>query len=160
MLIRTTFGIFVSLKDMADSSTIRLVLFQVGDLVCAAPVESVREIIPAQPATRIPGAPSAVDGLVNVRGGLLTVVDAHEVLGRAPTPDAEGSILVLEVAGRAIGLVVDEVLDLVEVTPDSLDARESLPGIDPRSTIAVGQQGERVFVLLDTHTLLAPLVSS
>lgn len=143
---------------MADSPVVRFVVFRVRDLVCAVPVEVVREIIPAQPATRIPGAPAAVDGLVNVRGSLLTVVKGHSVLGRDAPADDSGSILVLDVAGRALGFEVDEVLDLLQVSPDALDSRESLPGIDPRLVKAVGRQGNRIFVLLDTEALLAPLL--
>jgi len=144
---------------MADSSRVRLVVFQIGDLTCAVPVEAVREIIPAQPATRIPGAPVAVDGLVNVRGALLTVVDAHALLGRAIQPGTEGSILVIEVGGKAVGFEVGEVLDLLELSPDALESSAALPGIDPRLANAVGRQGARVFVVLDTDALLAPLIS-
>ncbi|MGH7701721.1 MAG: chemotaxis protein CheW [Gemmatimonadales bacterium] len=143
---------------MADSPAVRFVVFRVGDLVCAVPVEVVREIISPQPATRIPGAPSTIDGLVNVRGSLLTVVKGHAVLGREAPGGDGGSVLVLEVAGRALGFEVDEVLDLLQVSPGALDPRESLPGIDPRLVKAVGRQGKRIFVLLDTEALLAPLL--
>jgi purine-binding chemotaxis protein CheW len=144
---------------MADSTPVRLVVFQVGDLVCAVPVGLVREIIPPQPATRIPGAPPAVDGLVNVRGSLLTVVGGHAVLDRASVPSAEGSILVLEVAGKRLGLVVDEVLDLLDVAPEDLASRDALPGLDPRLVRAVGRRNADVFVVLDIEALLAPLIA-
>ena len=136
----------------------RLVVFQIGEMVCAVPASSVREVIPAQPATRIPGAPPAVDGLVNVRGSLLTVVDGHAVLDRPAPPSSEPSILVLEVAGKWLGLEVDEVLDLIEVAREDLAAKDTLPGLDPRLVRAVGHRNDDVFVVLDTDTLLAPLL--
>ena len=158
MLIHWGWGIFFSLKDMTDSAGVRFVVFSVGDLTCALPVARIREILPAQTATRIPGAPISVDGLVNVRGTLLTVVSGHELLNRAPTPDSEGAVLVVEVAGRSLGLVVDAVLDLVEVAAGALEPRDALPGVDPRLAEAVGASGDHVFVVLDTDTLLAPLI--
>jgi purine-binding chemotaxis protein CheW len=144
---------------MADSAPVRLVVFRVGELVCAVPVAAVREIIPAQPATRIPGAPPAVDGLVNVRGTLLTVVNGRTVLDRPEPPGPDRSVLVLEVAGKWLGLEVDDVLDLLEVPGHSLAPKEALPGLDPRLVRAVGRRGDEVFVVLDTEALLAPLMT-
>ena len=72
MLNTSVFGILVSLKDMADTSLVSLVVFGVGDLLCALPVSAVSEIVPFQQAARIPGAMDGVEGLVNVRGRLLT----------------------------------------------------------------------------------------
>ncbi|HYX80953.1 MAG TPA: chemotaxis protein CheW, partial [Gemmatimonadales bacterium] len=62
---------------MTDGSLVsaRLLVFRVGTLACAAEVDQVREILPRLPTTRIPGAPPAVAGLVNVRGTLVTVVE-------------------------------------------------------------------------------------
>jgi purine-binding chemotaxis protein CheW len=153
------FGIFVSLKHMDDVQRIRLVVFRVGELACAVPAAIVREVISQQPATRIPGASAEVDGLFNVRGTLLTVFDGRRMLEQQGSADADGSVLVIETNGRTVGLGVDEVLDLVEVPADSLDQREALPGVDPRLARAVGRAGDRVFAVLDTDALLAPLLT-
>jgi purine-binding chemotaxis protein CheW len=143
---------------MADSAAVRLVIFRVGDLGCALPVETVREIVPTQVATRIPGAPATVEGLINVRGSLLTVVNGPVLLGRSSSGAGERSVLVLERDGRTFGFTVDEVLDLLEVPADSLAPRDSLAGLDPRFAQAVGRQAERTFVVLDPAALVAPLV--
>jgi chemotaxis signal transduction protein len=65
---------------MANSPALHAVIFRIGEVVCAAPAGIVREILPRLPATRIPGVPDAVEGLVNVRGSLLTVLDGHLLL--------------------------------------------------------------------------------
>src|SRR5262245_44058611 len=130
---------------MANTSTVSLVLFGVGDLLCALPVSAVNEIVPATAAARIPGAPDGVEGLVNVRGRLLTVVDARRVLGReTPTSPAEPSILLLQVNGRPLGLLVDTVHDLTQVQADALEERGALPGVDPRVVRSVGRIGDQV----------------
>jgi purine-binding chemotaxis protein CheW len=142
---------------MADHTPVRLLVFRVGDLTCAVPVEATREIVPVEPATRIPGAGTAVQGLVNVRGSLLTVIDGQRLLGRAGG-DPPQSVLVLELNGRAVGLAVDRVLDLLAVPAAELQDREGLPGLDPRLVRAVGRREGHLFVVLDTDALLAPVM--
>jgi purine-binding chemotaxis protein CheW len=155
-------GTFNSSHEMADASTLRAVVFRVGTLVCAAPASIVREILPPLPATRIPGVAGAVDGLVNVRGLLLTVVDGHALLGQ-PRPSAESeesAVVMLDVGGRPCGLGVSQVLDFLEVPADAIAPHEELPGVDPRLVRAVGRHGDRHFILLDIEALLAPLLGS
>lgn len=151
------FGIFFSLKHMADSDSVRLVVFRLGPLLAAAHSTVVREIIPAGRPTRIPGASSSVAGLVNLRGTLLTVVDARLAVRIADTGTAPESILVIELGERGFGLAVDEVLDLVEVAADDLALGEGMPGVDPGLVQAIGRHGDRVFAVLDAKAMLAPV---
>jgi purine-binding chemotaxis protein CheW len=161
LLNTSVFGILVSLKDMADTSLVSLVVFGVGDLTCALPVSAVSEIVPAQFAARIPGALDGVEGLVNVRGRLLTVVDGRRMLGReSSTPGAEPSILLLQVHGRPLGLLVDQVHDLIHVPPSALEDGGSLPGVDPRAVGAVGRWENQVFVVLDHEAVLQPVFAA
>ena len=77
---------------MAETAPLRLLVFLVGDLTCAVPVETAREIVPFEKGTRIPGASDSVEGLMNVRGVLLTVVDGSRLLdrpSRSTEPDAD-----------------------------------------------------------------------
>jgi purine-binding chemotaxis protein CheW len=142
---------------MSSADTLPVVVFRIGDLTCAAPAARVREVLPRLPATRIPGVPGAVEGLVNLRGGLLTVIDGHVLLGRSADPAAEGGILVLDLEGRRFGLTVSEVLDFAELPAASVAGREELPGVDPTLVRAVANHADRHFVLLDLDTLLAPV---
>src|SRR6185437_14199526 len=116
---------------MASSPTLHAVIFRIGALICAAPAGIVREILPRLPATRIPGVAEAIEGLVNVRGSLLTVLDGHVLLQQARREEDEGAIVVVEVAGRRYGLGVAGVIDFLEVPAASVAAQADLPGIDP-----------------------------
>src|SRR5256886_13160425 len=93
---------------MSDTGVVRLLLFRVGGLVCAAEAERVREIVPWFEPTRIPGAPPVVAGVVNVRGTLVTVVEGWRAL-RQPEPAADGggggsgATRLLEVGGGGEG---------------------------------------------------------
>jgi purine-binding chemotaxis protein CheW len=149
---------------MSDGGVVRLLVFRVGSLACAAAAESVREILPRLEPTRIPGAPAVVAGVVNIRGSLVTVVDGWRALGQ-PAPVVEGrggTTVVLEYAGgrKIVGFTVDEVIDLLSVRGETLERRQALPGIDPTLVQAVGRRGEQLFVVLDTDALLTPIFAS
>lgn len=147
---------------MADATVVRLLVFRVGPLACAAHAEAVREILPRLPTIRIPGAPQVVAGLVNVRGSLVTVVEGWRAL-QQPSGAAEGGTTVLLEVGaerRVLGFTVDEVLDLLAIPDDQLERRQALPGLDPKLVRAVGRRGGQVFVVLDTEALLAPILTS
>ena len=157
---QTRSAIFVSSIEMANSSALHAVIFRIGEVVCAAPAGIVREILPRLPATRIPGVADAVEGLVNVRGSLLTVLDGHMLLQQERRLSDEGAIVVLEVKGKAYGLGVGQVLDFLEVPAASVVERRELPGVDPRLVKAVGLDSNRHFILLDVDAVFAPIMGS
>lgn len=144
---------------MADLSGVRLLVFRVADLACAVEVTAVREIAAPPRATRIPGAAGAVDGLINIRGELVALVDGPRLLGRAGRP-TEPAMLLLALEERTLGLVVDEVLDLFALPPEALADRDALPGVDPRLVRAVGRRADTTFVLLDLEALLGPILTT
>lgn len=145
---------------MANSPTLHAVIFRIGALICAAPAGIVREILPRLPATRIPGVAQAIEGLVNVRGTLLTVLDGHILLQQARESEDEGAIVVVEVGGRRYGLGVGQVLDFLEVPEQSIAVRTDLPGIDPRLVRAVGVRDDQHFIVLDIDALFAPIIGA
>src|SRR5437762_11175582 len=125
----TPCSILASSHPMSEATLVRLLVFRVGNLVCAAEVDQVRVILPRLPTTRIPGAPPVVAGLVNVRGTLVTVVEGWRALGQessaSPAPpltDAPtGSTIILETANGLVGFTVDEVMDMVAVGAAALE---------------------------------------
>jgi purine-binding chemotaxis protein CheW len=145
---------------MANVAVERMLVVQVGDLVCAVPAEMTREVLEVIEPTRLPGVEDAVDGLVNIRGTLVTVVDAHQLLGRTPGPGHEGAMVVLEIFDRVCALRVGRLMDLVAVPQEDIDAREDLPGVDPRVVRAIGRFRDVPFVLLDLEELLRPIMGT
>jgi purine-binding chemotaxis protein CheW len=146
----------------------KLLLFRTGGRVFAVDAGAVREILPASPPTRIPGSPAAVRGLVNVRGTLVTVVDVGVALGveavrGGPADGGEGSagrtLVLVERSSRAIGLIVDEVLDLVTVDDEALMAGGAVAGVRPGVVTATGAAGGERFAQLATDVLLEPLLA-
>ena len=158
LLAPTPLAIFFSSIEMADSSTLNAVIFRIGALICAAPAGIVREILPRLTATRIPGVPQAIEGLVNVRGTLLTVLDGHVLLQQPRREEDEGAIVVVEVGGRRYGLGVGQVVDFLELPAHMVAERAELPGIDPRLVKAVGVRDGQHFIVLDIDALVAPII--
>ena len=137
---------------MGDLSPLHAVVFRVGGLVCALPSGTVREILPAGRPTRIPGAAAEVAGLVNVRGRMVTAVDAHAVLG--VVPEEEQALLLLDRPGAPAGLVVGEVLDFLEA-PATATSGDAGP-VDPRLLRGHGSWNGQRMLLLDMDALVAP----
>ena len=137
---------------MAESSRLRLLLWRAGATRCAAPIERLREVLPALPLTVLPGAPDSVLGVANVRGTLVTVVDGRRLLGEADHLVPDATVLV-DLGGRPVGLAVDSVEDLVEVEDSDL----VLHGAGPAAGWEVRLEEGPPARLLDLDHLLEPL---
>ena len=90
----------------------RVLVFAVAGRTRCADVDEVREIVPITATTRLPGAPRYVRGLINLRGSLVTVMDASMCLYGVPAEGPEASILLVERRGRLAGVIVDSVFDI------------------------------------------------
>jgi purine-binding chemotaxis protein CheW len=112
----------------------------------------VREIIPFRPATRLPGAPAYVAGLINVRGSIITVVDLGARLDGVPSACAEGSIILVEQGQKVVGLAVEEVLDVQRLSADRLEAHTDDTGTS--AVRALGRLAEGVVILIDVEALI------
>ena len=144
---------------MASSETIlealaaaRTLLFRVAGTVYGCDIDAVREIIPDRRAPRLPGAPVYVQGLVNLRGTIVTVLDLGARLDPARPPLDEGSIILAAHGTRVVGVAVDEVMDVqaIEEEPVEGGTGEAAGGL----VRGLGHLGDDVVVLIDIHALV------
>ncbi|MDP9177288.1 MAG: chemotaxis protein CheW [Gemmatimonadota bacterium] len=104
-------------------ANVKVVVFTLAGRRHCAGLGSVREVIPVQPATPLPGSPRQVRGLINLRGNIVTVLDAAMSEYGVPADDSTASILLVERGTRVTGVVVDEVHDIGVLDKDvSIDA--------------------------------------
>jgi purine-binding chemotaxis protein CheW len=122
-------------------------VFEVGGGAFACEMESFREIVPTQAMTRLPGASSAVCGLINLRGTIVTVIDGGIALGKPGYARAGGLILLLDHFERWIGIGVDDVRDIQDVPIDQFSSADAAETSQPGITGAVEIEGRRVLVL-------------
>src|SRR5271170_8070161 len=124
--VDTTPEIDEVLASAADAP--RLLLFSVGGRACACELDAVREIVPFRKATRLPGTPPFVTGLINLRGTILTVIDLGLRLGGAPVDREKGSIVLAQSGSKIIGLGVDELRDVHRVARSEIEPADGAVG--------------------------------
>jgi purine-binding chemotaxis protein CheW len=131
----------------------RLLIIELHGGLYGVDADAVREIVGFPAATRLPGAPPHVRGVVNLRGQLLTVVDiGHRLTGTPATVGSEGSIVVITSNDRVLGLLVEDVHDVQEVLVAAAD-REMLAHADGLLT-GVGRLGDEVVLVVDIPELV------
>lgn len=95
--------------------------FHLGSEVYGLPLERLCEVARVPKVRRLPGAPPAVAGLVNVRGEILCALDVRAILGLPHEPQTGPTFLIaLRGFGYPIGLVVDSVADIFALTADDI----------------------------------------
>lgn len=129
----------------------RTLLFRAGARTFGCGIDVVREIIPHRRATRLPGAPPAVQGLINLRGTIVTVVDLALWLGGDQPASADGSIILVDHGTRVAGIAVDEVLDVQTVALEDVAGT----GGDRNGAVrGMGRLPDTVVILLDVTSLV------
>ena len=136
----------------------RTLLFRAGGRVYGCDIAAVREIIPFRPATRLPGAPSYVQGLINLRGTIVTVLDLGARIdpSRDPLRGPGGSIILVVHGARVVGVAVDEVMDVQAIVEEPAGDRtgEVRDGL----VRGLGHLGDGVVVLVDIQTLVTQVL--
>jgi purine-binding chemotaxis protein CheW len=139
----------------------RTLLFRVGSAVYGCDIDDIREIVPFRQATRLPGAPSYVSGLINLRGTIVTVLDLGRLLDAAHERVAEnGSIMLVSTSGNArlVGVAVQEVMDVRVVGTSVDDVIADSAGNDAVRGLAHVDGG--TVILLDIHSLVRQVLLS
>jgi purine-binding chemotaxis protein CheW len=112
-------------RDAATSSALSLQFstFYVGNLFFGIEVLKVQEVLRYQEMTRVPLAPPVIEGLINLRGQIVTAVDMRRRLALPPRkPDVTPMNMVIRSDEGAVSLLVDEIGDVLEVPKDSFES--------------------------------------
>ena len=155
------FTVSTSEPDVAPvAGARRTLLFRVGSTVYGCDIDDIREIVPFRRATRLPGAPSYVQGLINLRGTIVTVLDLGARLDPSHPPVAEGSIMLVAMPGnnRLVGMAVQEVMDVRVVGDSSDDVIADSASNDAVRGLAHVDGG--TVILLDIHSLVRQVLLS
>lgn len=133
----------------------QLVVFQLADERYGAEIRVVREIVPMQKVTAMPGMPEYALGVTDLRGRVLPVIDLKR---RLALPDRAGTsetrIMVVEVGSGEIGCIVDAVDQVLTVSADAVEAPPA--GITPRlgGVSGIAKVGTGLVALLDLEAVL------
>lgn len=140
-----------------DELAVKLVIFELGDDWFAFHGDRIREILAQADVFFVPGCPSSLEGVINVRGDIESVVRLHDLL-RLPEPSAKrgSSILLGRGGGMSSGIRVDAVVDVVDVPESSIQPPPSALPDHLRAYVSgvLQFQGHPVTVL-DLDTIFA-----
>jgi purine-binding chemotaxis protein CheW len=140
-----------------DIQEIQVACFRLGEDLYAIDIMRIKEIIRPLKLTVLPKFPAFVEGIVNLRGTVIPVVDLRK---RFDLPAIEESLntrlLIVSLAGRAVGLVVDEVTEVVTVSVKDIKPPPDLgSGIGSEYLIGVCLVNEGMIMLLNIDLLLS-----
>jgi len=141
----------------AAAPTAREVLtFRLGAEEYGIDILRTQEIRSYVEPTHLANAPAHIKGVINLRGVIVPVIDLRIQLHLDSVPyDLSTVVIILSVAGRTVGLVVDSVTDVVELDERHLRPMPRLDaGVNTDFVSAIGSIGERMLILLDIEQLL------
>ena len=131
--------------------------FRLGEEEYGVDIQKVQEIRSYEAPTRIPHAPDHIKGVVNLRGVIVPIVDLRLRLAcESVEYTAFTVVIVLAVAGRVVGVVVDSVSDVLDLAADTIKPPPSLPGESAARDFITGiaSAAERMLLLVDMDILL------
>ncbi len=147
-------------ETKSTGEMIQLVNFRLRDEEFGVDIGSVREIIRVADITHIPEAPSFVYGVTNLRGQVIAVIDLAKQFGLAPQQELPetAKIVVTEIKGQTVGMLVDEVPEVLKIPGENIEAAPELIQTEAGKDYikGVGKLDNRLIILLDLEKLLAP----
>lgn len=141
---------------MSDGRELRLITFRAGPETFVLDIMAVRQIIPYTGSTTVPTAPAFIEGIVVLRNEVIPIVDLRKRLYPELTNRSEQPlVLVTHTSAGVIGLKVDEVRRIVNVSSDAfLPPPPIIRGLRGELLIAVIPLGDEVLLLIDVENVL------
>jgi len=134
-----------------------IVGFRVGRETYGVPITSLHEIVRVPEITAVPDAPDYVEGVINLRGKIVSILDLRKRFGETTiTPNRRNRILVVEHNGRLVGLIVDSASEVLKIPASDVEASPAMfqeGGLN--CVTGLGKWRGRLIVLLDMGRLLA-----
>jgi len=132
------------------------VTFRLDEEIYGINVMLVQEVLRVTEIAPVPGAPSYVVGIINLRGNVVTVIDTRMRFGLPPREiDDSTRIVVIEAEKQTVGIIVDSVSEVVDVYSNEI---ESAPNVGNDETAryieGVVSRGEELLILVDLNKLL------
>lgn len=145
------------LQDTGESAGNEFLAFTLGNEEYGLDILRVQEIRGYEPVTRIANAPAFIKGVVNLRGTIIPVVDMRIKFSLGePTYDQFTVVIILNIAGRVVGMVVDSVSDVTTLSAEQIKpAPEIGTAFDTEYLIGLGTIGDRMLILVDIDRLMS-----
>ena len=147
-------------EKMRTAKLAQFVNFRLREGEYGVDIGLVKEITRVVDISHIPESPSFIEGVTNLRGQIIPVIDLAKQFGLAPQEKLPESarIVVTEVKGQTVGMIVDEVPEVIKIPEENIEPTPELIQTEIRKDYikGVGKLENRLIVLLDLEKVLAP----
>jgi|TARA_B100001971_G_scaffold29821_2_gene24185 purine-binding chemotaxis protein CheW len=135
----------------------QLVVFDLAAEAFSVDIGSVREIIRMQDITRVPGAPGFVEGIINLRGNVIPVIDLRKRFDISVNElHKDNRIVVMDISGQDMGVVVDAVTEVLRISAASVEPPSSvITTADSVYLLGIVKMENRMVILLDLDKVLS-----
>jgi len=135
---------------------LQVVGFRIGRETFGLPISMVREIIRVPDITAVPNAPNYIEGVINLRGRIIPVVDLRKRFGeKSVEPNKKNRVVVVELETRAIGLIVNSASEVLRISPSEIEEPNNVFHEGELDYITgVGKLKGRLVMLLDLNRIL------
>ncbi len=140
-----------------DIELLQLVTFSIGDEEFGVDILKVQEIIRTMEITKVPRAPAFVEGVINLRGKVIPIIDLRKRFGlQARGHDKNTRIIVIEISAMIVGFVVDSVSEVLRIPAGTVEPPPPVvAGLESEYISGVGKLEDRLLILLDLNHLLS-----
>ncbi len=138
---------------------VQLVQFKLGEEFFAVKVEQVREIVKLGNITHVPKMPNFIDGVMNLRGQITTIIDLRRRFGISGDDlrTSQSRVIVAEIGDVQLGIIVDSVQDVIRVSQKSLSPppKTMSSKVDARFLTGICKQPDNLIMLIDLINILS-----
>ena len=143
------------MDDVTANEELQLVIFRLAKEEYGLPITKVQEINRLVPITKLPQTPSFMEGIINLRGRIIPVIDLRKRFSLpAEGQSEENRIIIVEVNGQTVGIIVDAVTEVVRLPGSSVEPPPPTFIIDAQYIHGVGKLDDRLLILLDIDNIL------
>ncbi|ACL72432.1 chemotaxis protein CheW [Thioalkalivibrio sulfidiphilus] len=144
-------------KASARGPTAQYVTFRLAEETYAINVMQVQEVLRVSEIAPVPGAPHYVLGIVNLRGNVVTVIDARRRLGLEPRePDDASRVVIIEVSNQVVGILVDSVAEVIELGTAEIEPAPNVGNDESSKYIqGVASRDGELTIVVDLNKLLS-----
>ena len=142
----------------SESSTLlQLVTFGLGDEEFGLDILGVKEIIRMTEITRVPKAPQFVEGVINLRGRVIPIIDLRKRFSLdSKERDKDTRIIVVELSSVTVGFIVDSVSEVLRIPADTVEPPpQVVSGVEADCIKGVGKLDGRLLILMDVERILS-----
>jgi purine-binding chemotaxis protein CheW len=143
-------------EESRMAKELHIVGFRIGRETFGVPISLVHEIVRVPDITSVPEAPDYVEGVINLRGKIISVVDLRKRFGETEIKThKKNRILVVEVSGKLVGLMVDAASEVLKIPPSEIDLPPNVFEEGELNYVTgVGKLQSRLIILIDLTKIL------